>query len=136
MEDKLTPTAPTRIWLQVDTNDDDRSLPFPEDAEGVSWWKEMVGGAEVEYVRADLVRSDWTTAGTDCVTDLRAIVIYPDHTLDSGSGAYIRMHPLALRSLLNRAAREIEQLRANVAAMSQPQPHNAGGKPASEARSA
>ena len=65
MEDKLTPTAPTRIWLQVDTNDDDRSLPFPEDADGVSWWKEMVGGAEVEYVRADLVRAAMPINATD-----------------------------------------------------------------------
>lgn len=65
MSDKTTETAPERIWLQVDTDayaDSDGNMPeadepFPHEAEGVSWCSEQIGGLEVEYVRADLVRA-------------------------------------------------------------------------------
>lgn len=55
-EDRLTPTSPERIWLQIDAGDPDRSQPFPDDHDGITWCAEPVGGAEVEYERADLVR--------------------------------------------------------------------------------
>lgn len=54
-EDRLTPTAPRRIWLQIDSGDSDRSQPYPDDYDGISWCWESIGGAEVDYVRADLV---------------------------------------------------------------------------------
>ena len=59
MKDKTTETAPKRIWLQVDTGamPDARDEPFPADSEGVTWQDEEIGGVEVEYVRADLVRA-------------------------------------------------------------------------------
>lgn len=53
--DLLTITAPERIWLQVDTEDDDRSQAFPSDHDGVTWCQDSICGAEVEYVRADLI---------------------------------------------------------------------------------
>jgi hypothetical protein len=55
--DALTPTAPERIWLQIDAGDSDRSEPYPADHDGVSWCWESIGGAEVDYVRTDLVRA-------------------------------------------------------------------------------
>ena len=51
--DRLTRTAPERIWLQIDTGDSDRSQPFPDDRDGISWCWESIGGAEVEYIRSD-----------------------------------------------------------------------------------
>ncbi len=58
--DILTETAPELIWLQIDTDDltNDRSEPFPPlEGDGVTWCWERIGGQEVEYVRADLVRA-------------------------------------------------------------------------------
>lgn len=58
MEDVTTETAPEKIWLQIDTDADseDRDESFPTDFEGVTWHSGPIGGVEVEYVRADLVR--------------------------------------------------------------------------------
>ena len=53
--DLLTGTAPDRIWLQVDATDDDRSMPYPTDHDGVTWCWESIGGAEIGYIRSDLV---------------------------------------------------------------------------------
>lgn len=55
--DRLTPSAPERIWLQIDAGDSDRSGPYPADHDGISWCWESVGGAEVDYLRSDLVRA-------------------------------------------------------------------------------
>lgn len=55
--DRLTPSAPERIWLQIDAGDSDRSAPYPADHDGISWCWESVGGAEVDYLRSDLVRA-------------------------------------------------------------------------------
>ena len=66
MSDKTTETAPQRIWLQVDIDalrsyDTDEVYgsdeEFPGEVEGVTWCSEAIGGLEVEYVRADLVRA-------------------------------------------------------------------------------
>ncbi len=64
MSDKLTETAPKRIWLQVDTDAiaDIRDEPFPADFDGVTWHDEQIGGLEVEYIRADLVNGIISTA--------------------------------------------------------------------------
>ena len=42
MEDKLTETAPERVWLQVDigASKDYRDEPFPDDIDGVTWHNE------------------------------------------------------------------------------------------------
>ena len=63
MTDKITETAPKRIWLQVcaDEYPGDRDDEFPNDAE-VTWCAEELGGLEIEYVRADLAIA--TKAGT------------------------------------------------------------------------
>lgn len=65
--DKTTETAPERIWLQVDTGamPDERDDTFPTDFEGVTWQDEEIGGVEVEYVRADLVRASMPTNAAD-----------------------------------------------------------------------
>ena len=63
MSGNTTATAPKHIWLQVNPNacvDDDGTVedqdePFP--GEEVTWCWESIGGLEVEYVRADLVRA-------------------------------------------------------------------------------
>lgn len=67
MEDKLTETAPERVWLQVDigASNDYRGEPFPADIDGVTWHNEELGGLEVEYVRADLVRAAMPVNATD-----------------------------------------------------------------------
>ena len=67
MEDKLTETAPERVWLQVDIGaiKDYRDEPFPDDIDGVTWHNEELGGLEVEYVRADLVRAAMPVNATD-----------------------------------------------------------------------
>jgi len=55
--DNVTPNAPQRIWLQVDTNGDaeDRSEPLSaEHWDQLTWCAESIGGVEVEYVRVDL----------------------------------------------------------------------------------
>lgn len=50
-------TAPSRIWLQIDTgaSKDYRDAPFPIEPEGVTWHSEEIGGLEIQYLRADLV---------------------------------------------------------------------------------
>ena len=60
MKDTMTETAPERIWLQVDPcgNPDDRSEPCPDPSDvDLTWCWTQVGGQEIEYVRADLVRA-------------------------------------------------------------------------------
>lgn len=53
--DRLTESAPERIWLQIDAGNSDRSWPYPADHDGISWCWESIGGAEVDYIRSDLV---------------------------------------------------------------------------------
>lgn len=55
--DALTPSAPERVWLQIDACDSDRSQPYPANDDGISWCRESIGGAEVDYIRSDLVRA-------------------------------------------------------------------------------
>lgn len=58
--DKLTESAPARLWLQVDVDGDagDRDEPIPRENWGaLSWHYESIGGTEVEYVRTDIIRA-------------------------------------------------------------------------------
>ena len=64
MSGHTTETAPKRVWLQVNPDaredaetggveGDDEPFPGAE----VTWCSHKIGGLEVEYVRADLVRA-------------------------------------------------------------------------------
>lgn len=64
MSDHLTETAPEKVWLQVNPDArtdpetgevEDSDMAFPEG--NVTWCASSIGGLEVEYVRADLVRA-------------------------------------------------------------------------------
>ncbi len=66
--DTMTETAPKRIWLQVNPegDPDDHTEPFPDPAgDEITWAGVRVGGQEVEYVRADLVRAAMPTNADD-----------------------------------------------------------------------
>ena len=54
---RVTLTAPKRIWLQVSDEKSDRNLPFPPPGGDITWCAESVEVCEVEYVRADLARA-------------------------------------------------------------------------------
>lgn len=58
MTTKLQTTGPARIWLQVSDDTADRDQPFPHDRLNyeITWCEDSVLAAEVEYVRADLVK--------------------------------------------------------------------------------
>jgi hypothetical protein len=51
---KLTETAPERIWLQISDDEDDLNYPYPSHHEDVTWCQDSVVAAEVAYARADL----------------------------------------------------------------------------------
>ena len=52
---RVTLTAPERIWLQVSDEKSDRNLTFYP-CEDFSWTTRPVLACEVEYIRADLAR--------------------------------------------------------------------------------
>jgi hypothetical protein len=53
---KLTETAPERIWLQISDDKDDLNYVFPSHHhDDITWCKDSVVAAEVAYVRADLL---------------------------------------------------------------------------------
>ena len=55
---RVTLTAPKRIWLQVSEDKNDRKESFPPIPDGdITWAAERVLSCEVEYVRADLARA-------------------------------------------------------------------------------
>ena len=58
MTNKVTRTAPERIWLQVSDEREDCNEPFPQIIDtDITWHYYSVMECEVEYIRADLVRS-------------------------------------------------------------------------------
>ncbi len=58
MPNKVTRTAPVRIWLQVSDDPRDCRKSFPPASDpNITWCHESVLTCEVEYVRADLVRA-------------------------------------------------------------------------------
>ena len=58
LANKLTRTAPRRIWLQCSDEPDGVRNSFGDHDTGeVTWCADSVLAAEVEYVRADLVRA-------------------------------------------------------------------------------
>lgn len=57
MTNKVTRTAPKRIWLQVSDDARDACNEFPEPSMELTWCADSVIACEVEYVRADLVRA-------------------------------------------------------------------------------
>lgn len=58
---ELDRTAPERVWLQIDTDGDndqrDEQWCGPD---GITWQDESIGGLEVQYIRADLLRTELT----------------------------------------------------------------------------
>jgi hypothetical protein len=58
---ELDRTAPERIWLQIDTSDSNsnRDMPWPGD-DDVTWASDSIGGLEVQYIRADILRAELT----------------------------------------------------------------------------
>lgn len=52
--DKVTSTAPKRIWLQVSDDETDCREPFPVPNESMTWCEDSVLACQVEYVRADI----------------------------------------------------------------------------------
>lgn len=54
-EDKLTKSAPEKLWLQADAIDESRDYEITEEMlEDLTWNYEPMGGAEICYVREDL----------------------------------------------------------------------------------
>jgi hypothetical protein len=74
---ELDRTAPERIWLQSDTSgmNSERDDPWPGD-DGVSWCSESIGGLEVQYIRADLLRAELTRL-TEVADSVDPIVTRP-----------------------------------------------------------
>lgn len=64
----LDRTAPERVWLQIDPagNNEDREDEWPKVPDGVSWCWHSIGGLEIQYVRADLVRNLQARPTTSC----------------------------------------------------------------------
>lgn len=56
---KVTSTAPERIWLQVSDDADDCDLPFTYTySDEVTWCEDSVTACQVEYVRADITEAE------------------------------------------------------------------------------
>jgi hypothetical protein len=53
---RVTETAPERIWLQVGTEAHQCDDDFPPHGDDVTWQHESITECEVEYIRADLAR--------------------------------------------------------------------------------
>lgn len=51
---RLTQTAPERIWLQISDCKNHTDEMFPPIHGDITWCQDSVGGSEVPYVRADL----------------------------------------------------------------------------------
>lgn len=62
---KLTRTAPKRVWLQISDDEDHFDEPFPHGSE-VTWCADSVQMVEVEYVRADIAREAIYSCGKMC----------------------------------------------------------------------
>ncbi len=59
MVNKVTRTAPERIWLQVSDEREDCAESFPDPAiTEITWHYEPVTDCEVEYIRADLITTN------------------------------------------------------------------------------
>jgi len=54
MANRVTHTAPARIWLQVSDDPSHSREPFPATSADLTWCADSVLACEVEYVRADL----------------------------------------------------------------------------------
>lgn len=54
---RVTLTAPKKIWLQISDEKSDRKEPFTSSCAEITWCEDSVLACEVKYVRADLVRA-------------------------------------------------------------------------------
>jgi hypothetical protein len=76
MPNRVTKTAPERIWVQVSDDAQDCREPFPEPNEGMTWCGDSVLACEVEYVRADLAAAaiKKATGRKYSITDVDAVI--------------------------------------------------------------
>lgn len=76
MPNKVTKTAPERIWVQVSDDTHDCRKPFPEPNEDMTWCVDSVMACEVEYVRADLAAAAIKRASGRkySITDVDAVI--------------------------------------------------------------
>ncbi|MDE1828239.1 MAG: hypothetical protein KGH65_03715 [Candidatus Micrarchaeota archaeon] len=99
---KVTRTAPKRIYLQVSDDSDDCNEPFPIPSEDMTWCEDSVLHCEVEYIRVDLamhmhpsVRGEKSVAGKEILEALK------EHAKGNvGEDAYIRVYPAEARAIL------------------------------------
>lgn len=99
----LDRSAPPRVWLQVDTDGDnkDHSEAMPPEAWGeLTWHHSPIGGQEVEYVRKDLIRAAGNRSEPEYDRELIA-----DMLKDAADGN-IRRWPKAAICLQERRLRE------------------------------
>jgi len=61
---KVTETAPERIWIQISDEAEHCDEPFPEPNEDMTWCQDSVVCCEVEYVRADGFEEWWYEIGS------------------------------------------------------------------------
>lgn len=61
---KVTETAPKRIWIQISDEAEHCNEPFPEPTEDTTWCCDSVLACEVEYVRAGGFSEWWHTVGS------------------------------------------------------------------------
>ena len=75
MANKVTKTAPERIWLQVSDDAAHCREPFPGNDEA-TWCSQSVLACEVEYVRADLAAAALKRAKGRrySITDVNAVI--------------------------------------------------------------
>ena len=61
---KVTETAPKRIWIQISDEPEDCEESFQEPSEDMTWCQDSVLACEVEYVRADDFEQWWRDIGS------------------------------------------------------------------------
>lgn len=76
MPNKVTKTAPEKIWIQVSDEASDCREQFPQPSEDMTWCWDSVLACEVEYVRADLAAAAIkSVAGRQYkITDVDAVI--------------------------------------------------------------
>ena len=61
---KVTETAPKRIWIQISDEVEHCDEPFPEPNDDLTWCQNSVLDCEVEYVRAGGFAEWWHEIGS------------------------------------------------------------------------
>ena len=64
---KVTETAPERIWIQISDETEHCDEPFPTPNEDMTWCQDSVLACEVEYVRAGGFDEWWHKIGSGII---------------------------------------------------------------------